>query len=222
MTTYATVTKKCAHCGAKVKCDVLNSTNEFGSPDLDLRPAEMARSTMGTWLQQCPHCHFVNSDLNEPLATADQLLASEAYRKLINDAGIPELAKRFACYALLVEGADPMGAAEATLRAAWACDDADDRERAARFRSQSADYVLAKLPVVDRDAQLTLRVRLVDILRRASRFDEAKMLLVELKADPEVIANKILAAVVSFEAGLCAKADVEGYTIAAAMGEEES
>lgn len=37
---------KCAVCGKESEQITLASTNTFGSPDLDLRPPEMKRSTM--------------------------------------------------------------------------------------------------------------------------------------------------------------------------------
>ncbi len=43
----------CAMCGAKSTHRGIMSTNAFGSPDLDLRPPEMERSTMGSILRGC-------------------------------------------------------------------------------------------------------------------------------------------------------------------------
>ncbi len=55
--------KKCQVCGKTSMHPVLMSTNSFGYPDLDLRPAPMQRDTMDTWLDECPHCGYVASSL---------------------------------------------------------------------------------------------------------------------------------------------------------------
>ncbi|MBR4908658.1 MAG: hypothetical protein IKZ43_06585 [Acidaminococcaceae bacterium] len=46
MTTMFRQKYKCAVCGAEQEFYGIASTNSFGSPDLDLRPPEMQRSTM--------------------------------------------------------------------------------------------------------------------------------------------------------------------------------
>jgi hypothetical protein len=46
----------CAVCGNKSVTDGLMSTNTIGPPDLDMRPAEMQRSTMGYWVDNCEKC----------------------------------------------------------------------------------------------------------------------------------------------------------------------
>lgn len=41
-------------CGTKSNHMAIGSTNSFGSPDLDTRPPEMARSTIYQFIQRCP------------------------------------------------------------------------------------------------------------------------------------------------------------------------
>ncbi|MBU06018.1 MAG: hypothetical protein CL877_08750 [Dehalococcoidales bacterium] len=53
MTTIRDEEQICAMCGAKSTHRGIMSTNAFGSPDLDLRPPEMERSTMGSILRGC-------------------------------------------------------------------------------------------------------------------------------------------------------------------------
>ena len=50
MTTLDERTSTCAICGGRSKQTVVASTNARGSPDLDLRPPEMQRSTMPYWV----------------------------------------------------------------------------------------------------------------------------------------------------------------------------
>lgn len=63
MTTLASTSKKCLVCGTVSQFSALQSTNSFGYSDLDFRPAEMKRSTMPYWIQECPCCGYVSSDI---------------------------------------------------------------------------------------------------------------------------------------------------------------
>ena len=58
----------------------MTSTSTWGYPDLDLRPAEMKRSSMFAWLQECPHCGFVARDIEQThVKVAPDFLKSEEY-----------------------------------------------------------------------------------------------------------------------------------------------
>ena len=68
----------CSACGTSSRQQVLLSTNSFlGSPDLDLRPPEMERSTMSLWLQECPNCGFVSGDLAAAEQGIHEILSTE-------------------------------------------------------------------------------------------------------------------------------------------------
>ena len=213
MTTYRSETQICRVCGASVECTILNSTNEFGSPDLDLRPPEMKRSTMDTWLHECPDCGYVSGDLNRPTVGAKATMESEPYAALLADSGIPELARRFARYSLL-QHADPETAGVALIRAAWACDDANDAERARAYRTRAADILLTLRPFADGEEQATLAAVLVDVLRRAERFGEAKALATELLSSRTIKANDIVASVLQYQCRLCDDGDAECHNVA--------
>ena len=58
----------CCYCGQVSEQISMTSSNERGSRDLDFRPAEMYRSTMNSWLQECPHCHFISTSISTRLA----------------------------------------------------------------------------------------------------------------------------------------------------------
>ena len=58
MTTMFRATHKCAVCGEMETYYEIGSTNSFGSPDLDLRPPQMQRGTMGEWIQK-ERCGFL-------------------------------------------------------------------------------------------------------------------------------------------------------------------
>lgn len=46
----------------------------FGYPDLDFRPSEMLRGTMGCWVQECPYCGYIHSTLNEPCDLSSEVI----------------------------------------------------------------------------------------------------------------------------------------------------
>jgi len=175
MTTYGHGTVTCALCKTTGKQPSLTSTNSFGSRDLDLRPPEMMRSTMPVWLQECPNCGFVAANLAEAEAGVQEIVSTERFMSLNRGALSGTLTSRFLKRSLLDEELGKISeAAEHALWAAWAADDAHD-ESAAEYRSKAADLFLvaaADLPS-DSDVSRTMRTRVVDVLRRARRFDEA-------------------------------------------------
>ena len=80
---------------------MLGSTSTFGSPDLDLRPAEMQRSTMEVWLQVCPHCRYIAPAISQQVGDLS-FVATAEYGTTLDDRRFPELARRFLAYALLL------------------------------------------------------------------------------------------------------------------------
>jgi len=65
MTTIQKRTFKCTVCGIEERYNIVFSSSTLGSPDLDLRPAEMKRSTMEFWIQECPKCGYVSKTVSE-------------------------------------------------------------------------------------------------------------------------------------------------------------
>ena len=139
MTNLAGSSKKCAACGAQIDYTTVLSTNTLGSPDLDLRPAEMQRSTMEFWVVECPECRFVQYPSDATPVDMDFIRSGE-YRSLIH-ALIPETANRFQRLAvsLLQSGQKKSEAAEAYTRAAWDCEDQGYEKEAVLFRERAAD-----------------------------------------------------------------------------------
>lgn len=179
MTTLRTASTVCAACGAESPQSVLTSTSLFGSPDLDQRPPELARSTLPFWVQECPHCRYVAERISA--APADNkiwphVLSSADWQELLTDWSGPALASRFLRLSLLDGAANrPREAAKAALCAAWVADDAADQALARICRTKSAslfDKALS-LSQYDKDAQQWMRVCLVDVLRRAEDWEIA-------------------------------------------------
>ena len=213
MTTYGKDTQTCANCGAAVECTVLNSTNSFGSPDLDLRPAEMQRSTMHCWLQQCPECGYIAGDLADSIEGAGDIVGSDAYQDVLKNPDLPELARMFEGFSKL-QHADPESSAMALIRAAWVCDDASHLSQAKTYRNQAAELLLPLQPVADDENNTTLAAILVDVLRRAERFHESKELATSLLPYQTVKANEILSSVLVYQCGLCDGRDTHCHTVA--------
>ena len=79
----------CAICGSTNEYHVICSTNTMGPPDLDLRPAEMHRSTMPMWVQWCPDCGYCAGDITRETPGAADIMKSDAYQQIRSDDAIP-------------------------------------------------------------------------------------------------------------------------------------
>lgn len=210
MTTYFRRESTCANCGKPSEHNVLGSTNAFGSADLDLRPPEMQRSTMNAWLQACPHCHYIASDVGEREGDLS-LVGSQGYVDALADLRFPQLARIFLAHAFL-NAADPALAGYSRLRAAWVCDDAHRVEAAIECRiAAAADMARAK-PFPDDQPGATRGAVLVDVLRRAGRLEEADAECQELLARASV--EGIIRQVLEAQRGLIAQRDTTGHTVA--------
>lgn len=172
MTTIASSTVSCVNCNKSSEQNVIFSTNTMGPPDLDLRPAEMARSTLRYQVQECPHCRYVATNLSERQGDLGVMTTPE-YKMAFKSGSLPPLARTFMARGLLLDPVDPNAAAQAYLRAAWACDDKPAAKLAADFRCTAADRFLKLLPVENTQESVTRGTVFVDVFRRAGRFEEA-------------------------------------------------
>jgi hypothetical protein len=211
MTTLQTVEVICASCGTRSEQTLIGSTNAMGSADLDLRPPEMKRSTMPWWLQECPSCGSVASDLSENENGLKQIVESKAFR-LIDGT---DLSRRFMrrSYIDTELGNTDMAATEA-LWAAWASDDEGDEAAAIRSRIRSASLfqVAAQSDGLTPEGQLLLLVRTLDVLRRAKQFDDAVKLADALQGR----GDDFIARVVAFGRSLAVSQDASARTVAEA------
>ena len=213
---------QCALCAAKSEFLVLASTNTMGSPDLDTRPPEMARSTMHTWVQRCPHCGYCASHVAERRPKAARAVGRRAYKAQLSDPAYPELANSFLCQALIESaGEDYSAATWVLLHAAWVCDDAGRIEQAIACRERAAEM----LALAEEHGQQVGKPEgastaiLVDLLRRSGRFEDARQ---ALAARPEGIADEAVVRVLEFEASLVDQNDTACHTIAEAFGQAAS
>jgi hypothetical protein len=220
MTTYYDSTCNCAACGAEIIHTGLMSTNTMGYPDLDLREAEMKRSTMHTWITECPECNcvqFPKGKTNFDLS----FIQSGEYRSLIH-ALLPELANRFQRFAVgLLHQGDKDGAAYAYTCAAWDCDDYDFVEPAIAFRMKAADIYLAGDYTAECD-KLSTGAQCVDLLRRSKQFFRAAAqadLLMQKLVDPSDGEEDAIKKVLIYQKSICEKGDAGCYTLGAALAQ---
>jgi hypothetical protein len=203
MTTLFPQSVTCAACGRENEITVIGSTNTMGPPDLDTRPAEMARSTMSHWLQECAHCGFLSRDLRRPHQGTLEIVGSDAYKSQRRDPAAPDSVNRFLCAAMLLEKTwATAGAFWNVLAAAWCADDAGDDALARRCRLRAIDLALASAEPISRQAGAPDLI-LADLYRRTGQF--AKCL--ELAGRPAPDAEPIILKLMEFERTLAAKDD---------------
>ena len=172
MSTFMPVECKCAICGAVNAYRVVASTNSFGSPDLDLRPAEMQRSTMPSWIQECPSCGYVAYEVSDSSCVTKEWLRSGRYLSCDGINFSSGLAVQFyKLYLISLEDKKIRNAFSAIHRAAWACDDELDKENAITCRKKA--IALIDELMIDQDTNKdTLLLIKADLLRRAMLFEQ--------------------------------------------------
>ncbi|MFT8243194.1 hypothetical protein [Roseomonas sp. BN140053] len=203
-------TIRCAVCGTESRQSRPRAQPPEQAPDLDLRPGEPLRSTMATWLQQCPHCGYAAPDISRVHPAVAQAVAAAPFRALVNDTSHPALARRFLGWAHVLEESGALhAAAEATLQAAWVADDENQPELASLWRREAVALWRAGPPL---DHEQTVRV--VDALRRARAWDDAGASARAAAADapPEAAAQ-----VLALEARLIAARDDGRHSVASAL-----
>ena len=211
MTTVDQQSIPCAVCGEESRHQILLSSNQLGSPDLDLRPAKMLRSTMGMWVQCCPSCGYCNQMIATPIPNAKEIIARDNYQKTLNDEALPELVRHFRCYAMLVIEMDLEQARLAHMYAAWVCDDQNLTELARECRGSAIAILETWQPFKDKQDEIVKGAVLVDLLRRSSRFAEAQELCGQLLAYqnvPPAVINGL-----TFQQELINRSDTAAYTI---------
>ncbi len=206
----------CAVCGESCRFSIPETVGSVGSRDLDTRPAEPLRSTIYAWVKRCPSCGYCAPDLGEAPEGAADVVKLPRYREQLDARRFPGIANTFLCCAIIQEdlGA-PALAAWASLHAAWVCDDESADVPARICRKRAADLLRRAWDEGDRLApqEGTDEALLVDLLRRAGRFREARDVAEEVLArhPPQIIAD-----IMRFQVRLIAAADRDAHTVAEA------
>lgn len=214
MTTYNKQKRRCYCCGKKSERHELMSSNSFGSPDLDQRPPGMFGSTIDDWLQECPHCGYVAPVIDKGDERARSFVTTSEFRTISRDPSADSEIRRFLVRAAHdVYCGDPESAFLNTLCAAWIADDRKRLSDAAAFRLKAASYL-------DRDRVKSIDTRLIllDVLRRASRWEAAEALADQMAAEE---LESPFAEIVAFHRSKVEAKDNGRYTIAEALGRED-
>ena len=190
MSTFMRNRTKCCKCGSECNVTVLSSTNAMGSPDLDLRPPEMQRSTMHLWLQNCPNCDYVNTEIKNDNGINREFLGDQNY---INCDGIkfknPLAYKFYKYYRITYELEDFEAAYNALLHTAWCCDDAEDIENGKKCRLILKE-IFEKFPTTLKENE-NIIARHADIVRRAGLFDDVINMCSKYSVS-EPLVNKVI------------------------------
>ncbi|MDI3561205.1 hypothetical protein [Bradyrhizobium sp. Arg816] len=210
MTSYDTKRLRCYCCGKTSEQTILMSTNSFGSPDLDQRSAGMERSTIDTWLQECPFCGYVAFDLEKGDERAMTFVETAEFRAASTDPSPDPVERRFLARAAFdVHCGDRRAAFLSTLSAAWVADDRKALSEATALRLKAAAHLAGH-----RIRSMDTRLLLLDVLRRASSWEAADALTTELIAEE---LEHPFAEIVSFHRERIEAKDNGRYTIAEAL-----
>jgi hypothetical protein len=209
MTDYDQRKLKCYCCGKLSKHWELMSSNSFGSRDLDQRPPGMFRSTIGSWLQECPYCGYVAPSIDKGDTKARSFVDTPEFRAASLDPLAEPASRRFLVRAAqdAFDG-DRRSAFLNTLRAAWVADDSGRTSDATALRLKAAGHLDG-----GRITSIDTRLLLLDVLRRAANWEAAEALIAELTAEE---LEPPFSNIVAFHRGKVEARDGGRYTIAQA------
>jgi hypothetical protein len=202
----------CALCETQAFFARPDVTDALGPPDLDFRPAEPARSAMLAWVQRCASCGYCGLRIDVSADETREVVSSARYRAQLVEDGLPELARTFLCVAILAEEfGDEAEGARCAIEAAWVCDDDGVVAGARRCRARAVELLYecgAEGDEIFPDPHADQAV-IVDLLRRAGRFEDAVR-----QADSELAeAEGEIAAVLGFSRWLALAGDSGAYTV---------
>lgn len=205
MSTFRMIKKKCGLCGHEFETRTLMSTNAFGSPDLDLRPPQMKRATMSMWIDKCPNCGYAHAEIEKNGKQHKAFIKSKNYKLCEGKKLESGLARDYYRYALvLLRENDKQHAYDAFLHAAWALDDANDKEGASICRNKA--IALFNVDLCDNP---NLQLRHIDLLRRVGKFSKAINLIDSLDFEDDLM-NKVA----NFQKKLSEIKDTDCYRVA--------
>jgi len=191
----------CSVCGAPARPPFRAPAAEL-APDLDHRPGEPTRSTLPRWIATCRRCGASGPNLAALPAGADEVVRSDAYRALRT----PGPAMPFLRWALICQATgDLPTAAEVTLHAAWALDDAGE---------DAADLRQRAVALFGEPDGPEAALRLIDVLRRAGGYAAAEARAAGLDGTS---LDENSAAILAFQRQRIAAADPARHMISSAL-----
>ena len=115
---------QCCICKTNNKEQFVYSASIFCGPDLDTRPAFMARYNIIYEVNACKNCGYCNMDLDKEIFEAKKVIQSPVYQKRLKKRKYPKKANEFSCLAMIYESKGYIvQAGWQYLKSAWICDD---------------------------------------------------------------------------------------------------
>ena len=120
MSKISRISLKCACCGDTNDFLQLEKSDSNGYMDLDTRPAGSMRHDISLKLQECPKCHYTNTDVSKLIEGMDKdWVNEEEYTVITLSTSGDE--RKYLLYAFLMKNiGDYMREAYYYLSAAWA------------------------------------------------------------------------------------------------------
>lgn len=197
----------CAVCGQTSLQPVISSTSTLNYPDLDLRPAEMQRSSMFAWLAECPHCGYVATKLENELEAPADILKTDAYLTCEGNDFKSDLTKKFYRRHLISKAERDYGSEFLSLlHCAWICDDNDD-ELAIEVRKMALNSI-DKIDTESVEEKNNLQLIKADLLRRSQQFDK-----VINEFEDFILEDKVQNDIIIFQIELAMNRDSDCHTV---------
>jgi len=195
----------CSVCGTEKQVYDLASTNTFGSPDLDLRPPEMIRSTMEYWIHRCENCGYVSGDLTEEIPVSKEFIKTERYLSFGDHEPLSEIGSLFIQKARISVCAEDFdSAAKDYIHAAWCADDASDEY----WSKQGRLFALEMMEKQDRESDETQLALKADLLRKTGQFEQ----LIQ-EYERLVFADEVISKILKFQIMKAKAHDTKTYTV---------
>ncbi len=154
---------RCMCCGTVSSQRTTLSGDQSGTCDLDQYPLGMMRPMVESWLQECPFCGYVASDLSKEDDGDRAFVETEDYQILRDGPYLTRLSGRFILRASLdARRGDADRAFANTLCAAWDAEDLGLIELAKSLRLRASRYLPRRNLM-----SAAPEVSLPDVLRRA-------------------------------------------------------
>ena len=205
MTTFFRHEVKCRLCNNIQEVYDLASCTSLGPPDLDARPAEMARGAIMS-LQVCPDCGYAAFDISR------KIIKPEIVRDLLSN--FPKsnsMTDAFYKAGIIVRQTSNNHGDAFTyfLRAAWSADDEGNISKAKEMRHLALEEKIIMIQASKR-ANIESLLQACDIARRAEQFAVASNLIVLLERKRM---KSFIRKLIAYEKELIARKDIACHSV---------
>ena len=169
--------RRCAICEKESHQLVMQSDPDDAAPDFDTRPGGGERAAIASWVEHCPHCGYCAEQISFAAPEAAAAIQAEDYQQALSDSGIPEPARRFLAFSVLLEELGAFAVAgHIALWCAWLCDDLESPHAAVRCRLRTLNlWREGRQHHQEFGDDIWEEFGLaIDVLRRAGRIEEAR------------------------------------------------